>query len=236
VARKLSKIEEEIQSKTVQFDKYFYSNLNNNVRYFIDKLNTKTKIYLFSGIIRDFFIKTKKDTFRDIDIIIEDDIAIELLFENIKYEKNSFGGYKILIDSINIDLWVIRKTWALNNGQLKLEFDYINELPKTTFFNFSSIIYSLQDKKFIIGKDFLRFLRDKEIDIVSQSNPYPELCIVNSFYYSDKLNIKLAKKLRIYIINNYVNNIDKCEVIQIKHFNEIKYTKRVLMEKITKLI
>ncbi len=235
MAKKLSNIEEEIHSKALQFDKYFYSNISNNVKKFIEILNVKTKVFLFSGIIRDYFIKNEKDIFRDIDIIIEDDIPIELLFENINYTKNSFGGYKISIDSTNIDLWVIRKTWALNNGQLKMEFVHINELPRTTFFNFSSIIYSLQDKKFIIGKDFLRFLRDKEIEIVYDRNPYPELCIVNSFYYREKFNLPLAKKLKKYLIDNFENNIDKLEEIQIKHFNQIIYSKYVLMQEITKL-
>lgn len=235
MAKKLSKIQEEINMSSEQFNNYFYSNINDSVREFIDSLKLQTKIFIFSGIIRDYFINTEKDLFRDIDLIIEDDIAIELKYKNIDYKKNSFGGYKIKIDSCSIDIWVINKTWALNNGQLKFEFDFINTLPQTTFFNFSSIIFSLNKQEFIIGIDFLRFIRDKRIEIVSKKNPYPELCIVNSFYYKEKLNFAFGKKLKQYIIDHFDENYEKLELIQLKHFNKVKYSKSWLKKELKNL-
>lgn len=235
MARKLSNIENEINNKSDEFYTYFYQHINESVIQFIETLKKQTNVFIFSGIIRDFFIKSQKDLFRDIDIIIEDDLKIELLFDTLTYKKNSFGGYKITIDTFTIDLWVIKKTWALNNGQLKFEFDFIHELPKTTFFNFSSIIYSLNNKEFIIGQDFLRFIRDKKIEIVSDKNLYPELCIVNSFYYQERLNLQFGEKLKNYITSNIQENIEKLESIQIKHFKKIKYTKEYLIEQIEKM-
>lgn len=235
MAKKLSNIREEVNQKSEQFNNYFYSNIPNPVKDFVNSLKLKTKVYIFSGIIRDYFINAKHDLFRDVDLIIEDDIALELEYQNIKYQKNSFGGYKIDIESCTIDIWVIKKTWALNNGQLKFEFDFINTLPQTTFFNFSSIIFSLNKKEFIIGIDFLRFLRDKKIEIVSKKNPYPELCVVNSFYYREKLNFVFGEKLIAYIINSFDENYEKLDLIQLKHFKQIKYSKSFLMEEIEKL-
>ncbi|WP_346985994.1 hypothetical protein [Chryseobacterium sp. POE27] len=234
MAKRLSKLEEEVNEKSEIFLCYFYDNIPKTVRDFVNSLKLRTKVYIFSGIIRDYFMNTE-GIFRDIDLIIEDDISLELDFEDIIYYKNSFGGYKITMDSYTIDIWVIKKTWALTQGQLKFEFDFLNTLPQTTFFNFSSIIFSLNHREFIIGINFLRFLRDKKIEIVSTKNLYPELCIVNSFYYRDKLNLSFGEKLKTYIITNFEAYYEKLENIQVKHFKKIKYSTDYLTEEVNKL-
>lgn len=218
--------------KSNDFYAYFFDNIPKDISSFIRTLIAKTNVFLFSGVIRDYFVRPEIKKFRDIDLIIEDDLRIELIFKDLVYHKNSFGGYKITFGEINIDLWVIKNTWALNNGQLKFNFDYIDSLPKTTFFNFSSILYCFKDKKFIIGKDFLRFIRDRKIEIVSAANPYPELCIVNSFYYEDKLQLPLGEKIKDYIHTNYHIYQDLIEPIQIKHFRQILYSREDIEKKI----
>lgn len=235
MAKKLNDIQNLIENKNLLFHNYFYDNIDYEIIEFVNTLKKRTKVYIFSGIIRDYFLFKKHIPFRDIDLIIEDDLILEDIFQNLIYKKNSFGGYKIKFEGVEIDLWVIKKTWALNQGQLKFEFDYLNALPKTTFFNFSSIIYSLNTKNFIVGIDFLRFLRDKKIELVLEENPYPELCIVNSFYYSDKLNLAIGNKLKLYLKSNY-NEYENClENIQLKHFGKILYSDECLKEKMSAL-
>lgn len=85
----------------------------------------------------------KRERIRDIDFIIEDDIDISVVISTIVFEQNSFGGYKLIISELTIDLWVMHKTWGLNYGQLTFKYSLLESLPATTFFNFSSIIYSL---------------------------------------------------------------------------------------------
>lgn len=232
MAKKLNDIQNLIEDKNFLFHNYFYENIDSEIVDFINTLKNRTKVFIFSGIIRDYFLFKKHTPFRDIDLIIEDDLILEDIFQNLTYKKNSFGGYKIKFESVEIDLWVIKKTWALNQGQLKFEFDYLNALPKTTFFNFSSIIYSLNAKRFIVGIDFLRFLRDKKIELVLEENPYPDLCIVNSFYYSDKLNLGIGDKLKSFLKSNYTENESYLEKIQLKHFGKILYSDECLKERI----
>lgn len=236
MAKKLNDIKKTIEDKSILFHNYFYESINEDIENFINALINKTNVFIFSGIIRDYFLFEEHTPFRDIDLIIEDDLILEDEFQNLNYTKNSFGGYKIKFDSVDIDLWVIKKTWALNRGQLKFEFDYLNALPKTTFFNFSSIIYSLNTKTFIVGKDFLRFLRDKKIELVLEENPYPDLCIVNSFYYSDKLNLSIGEKLKSYLKTHYEPNEDYLEDIQLKHFGRILYSNNSLKNRIESIM
>ncbi len=236
MAKKLSDIKNSIEEDNEEFYSFFFNSIDKEIKAFILKMMTDTKVYIFSGIIRDFYLNRKKKiSFRDIDIIIEDDIAVEKYFNEWKFRRNSFSGYKIEVSNIIIDLWVVKNTWAFNNGQLKIEFSHLSELPKTTFFNFSSILYSLNNKSFIIGKDFLRFIRDKKIELVLVENPYPELCIVNSFYYSDKLNLKFGDKLKEYLKTNFKKYLNNLEYIQLKHFNKIVYSLTELEDKIENL-
>ncbi|GIM51288.1 hypothetical protein CAPN004_03180 [Capnocytophaga cynodegmi] len=218
--KKLAKIKENIENSAEDFNCYFYSKIDVSVKSFIDTLKTKTSVFLFSGIIRDYFIKNINE-FRDIDLVIEDDLAIENIFKNLNYKKNSFGGYKIAIGKTVLDLWVVKNTWGL---QRQSNLGYVQYLPETTFFNFSSILFSLNNKVFIIGKDFLKFIQTKKIEVVYEENPYPELCIVNTLYYKQKMNCELGNRLKNYIRQNYPKTKDKLEMIQQKHFNEIKYS------------
>jgi len=235
MAKRLIDIKKNIESENENFNRFFFISINLEIKNFISKLMTRTNVFIFSGIIRDYYLHRENRNFRDIDLIIYDDLIIEEYFDNLSFEKNSFGGYKIKFSNIVIDLWVIKNTWALNQGQLKLEFDHLVELPKTTFFNFSSIIYSLNDRQFIIGKDFLRFIRDKKIELVLDKNPYPELCIVNSFYYSDKLKLNFGDKLKEYLKLNIDQYMRDLEFIQLKHFGKIKYKSTELKQRIEDL-
>lgn len=223
---KLIDIEKDIKLKKDSFRNYLEDRFNDEILDFIGKLEKHTSLYLFSGIIRDFFV-APDNAFRDIDLVYDgvDDVDIESLFLKYKYEKNSFGGYKIHIGDYIVDIWNLNETWGLKNGQLILKFNRIHKLPETTFFNFSSIVYSLNENEFIIGKPFLKFLKKKEIDLVLEENPYPELCIVNTIYYQRKLNLKLSRKLKKYVLNKKEEiQMSDLQNIQIKHFNTILFT------------
>jgi len=225
VDNKSADIVKSIKSKEDNFRVYFEYNLDDETSQFINKLKQHTSLYLFSGIIRDFFL-AKNEVFRDIDLIYDIDINLENIFPKYNFEKNSFGGYKVHIGKYIIDIWNLNETWGLKKGQLTLEFNKLHKLPDTTFFNFSSIIYSLKENEFIIGKPFLNFLKKEEIDIVLDDNPYPELCIINTIYYQKKLNYKLSKRLKNYILHTIEElSPSKLLNIQIKHFNKIMFTK-----------
>ena len=235
MARKLADIEKDINKSSADFYIHLTRILPTAVWDFLNVLMSKTDVYLFSGVIRNYFINRKYDALRDIDFIIASEVKIEDLFPEMNVRKNSFGGYKIHIDNLTVDLWMIKNTWALNQGQMKMEFGLLSHLPDTTFFNFSSILFSLKDKDFIIGKHFLRFLRDKKLDVVLAKNPYPALCIVNSFYYMDKFKLKMSAKLKQYILENYRVNIDLFEQVQLKHFGKINYRPKELVNRIKEI-
>lgn len=189
----------------------------------LDLIIEQSDVYIFSGIIRDYLLQNNKPI-RDVDIVIAQDInwlsIIRKYYHLIRVTKNSFGGYKIHINNLTIDLWALKDTWGIIHGKYKLT---PQNLIRTAFFNFSAILYSIRDKQFYIHKSFASFFSNKEIDIVYQANPNIPLCIINSLHYSKILKMSLSESLKQWIIEHFDINYNY-EITQQKHWSRILYT------------
>ncbi|HXS58678.1 MAG TPA: hypothetical protein VN726_21265 [Hanamia sp.] len=232
MAKKLSEIAKRVESSEILFYNYLFAHLNEQVRYLIISLSEQTEVYIFSGIIRNFFLNTSSN--RDIDIVLEREVELETIFANCVIKKNSFGGYKIFVEDITLDIWFLQNTWALKT-QPVLNFELEKYIPSTAFFNFSSIVFSLNKKEFYFTKHFLRFLRDKKLDVVYKPNANYSLCIVNTFYYSEKFNLRISDSLKHYIYDLYKKIGTNYQEIQIKHFGSILYSDEDISMKISSL-
>jgi hypothetical protein len=219
VAKKLSDIESIVTSQNELFWDFLEKTLANDVFDFLNSLRQQTEVYLFSGVIRNYFLKNY--SIRDLDLVIKSESNLQELFSKYEHRRNSFGGYKFSIGDLEIDLWSIDKTWAFKNHQMILGFELDKYMPLTAFFNFSSIIYSTNEKKFIYSKYFLTFLRDREIDVVYEPNANYQLCVVNSFYYADRYKLKISDNLKKLIIRLYHREPKDYQEIQKKHFGQI---------------
>lgn len=233
MARKLTDIAQYIHRSEDRFFQYLQQNLSEEAKVFLDHLAQDQAIYIFSGIIRDFFLRRKEKT-RDLDIIIEgDEKAIEKVLKSYEFRQNSFGGYKVRVGESDIDLWHIKKTWALTHGQTVMDFDLHTYIPNTAFFNFSSIIFDFQCKKFHFSIHFQRFLRDRHIDVVYLPNPNQALCVVNTIYYSEKYNLRISPRLQTFIQKIYPQYIGQYEAVQQKHFGAVLYDEEKISTKLS---
>ncbi len=233
MAKRLIDIKKEIDSLGVAFKGHIKKSLNKNVFELIEKISQTSQVYIFSGIIRNYFLKI--EDYRDVDIFIDGDVDIELLVKDFVYRINSFGGYKITIDKINVDLWFLKDTWALKNSQSVLDIELAKYIPNTAFFNFSSIMFSFNENKFYCTNHFASFLQNKKINLVFKPNANYALCVVNSFYYSDKFKLQLTDKLKKHLNLLHKTNADKYEEIQRKHFGKITYTNETIDKRIKEL-
>jgi hypothetical protein len=234
VAKRLSKLREEVEKSTVNFNQYLTNNIEADALNFLYEVSKHTEGYIFSGLIRNFFLGN--ETIRDVDIVLASDIELEKLYPNYKFKRNSFGGYKIEINNTKIDIWILEDTWALQyQKSFDFNFDLDKYIPNTAFFNFSSIIFSLTENRFHFTTDFLRFLRDKKVDLVYLPNANYHLCVINTFYYTDTYYLGIGEKLRRFIIKFYKSNFEKYEEIQLKHFGKILYDTEEIKRRILKL-
>lgn len=205
------------------FNTYFFSLFETaDEKYFLNEIISNTNAYVFGGIIRDFFLSIKHH--RDIDIVVEE-MSNELRHSIDQYIEriNQFGGYKIVINDKNIDLWDLKSTWELSKNP-QFDFEVQKYLPSSSFFNITAIIYSINEHHFYANKAFEEGISKKFLDIVNEDNPLPELCIVKTYEYVSKYDLKISNKLLNYIIKYFPIKIDKLEEIQVRHYGEVKYS------------
>lgn len=196
------------------------------------EVSTLTDVFIFSGVIRNYFLNIKSN--RDLDIVLSDISKITLPTTyptNLYIRKNSFGGYKIKIGKLTVDVWDIRETWGIKNLHLQ---STPENLIKTSFFNFSSIVYDFNNAEFIYDNIFENFRNSRTIDITYKVNPNIPLCIINTLYYSFKYSLPIKYRLCKWLKINYKNNFNFRKV-QLAHFNRIIFSTNNIIFLMTKL-
>lgn len=194
----------------------------------IIELNEYHTTYLFSGILRNYFLEYYGEP-RDLDIVISRNSNYTNLETILKkygdFKLNAFGGFKLNIKGLSIDVWHIEDTWAIRNGYVKTDNTLIEKaVLKSTFFNFSSILYDFKKEKFIYDDSFKTFYKTKTIDIVLEENLSELLCLINIIYYAQNYRLSLSNKIKVYFIKRFSNYTKQdYDDIQLKHFKIIKY-------------
>lgn len=222
--KKYKSIRESIKKQAPAFLEFLRLFVLDDISYkLLMEISSKTDVYVFSGVIRNYLLGEPFS--RDIDIVVRDLSSLFLSRESINdytINKNSFGGYKASIGDLIIDIWDIEQTWSLlQNPSLKpTPFTLIG----TAFFNFSAIVFDVRKKKFVFGSDFIKFYETKEIDVVNAVNPNNALCVVSTMYYAIKLGSPIRYKLCKWIVEHY-NQEYSYDQVQLSHFHRILYKK-----------
>ena len=89
-------------------------------------------------------------------------------------------------------------------------------------------MFSFNENKFYYTNHFASFLQNKKINLVFKPNANYALCVVNSFYYSDKFKLQLTDKLKKHLNLLHKTNAYKYEEVQIKHFGKVTYTNKTI--------
>lgn len=230
MAKRLSDISLQIAGAGDAFKNHLQKSLDVEIMSLLNELSKLTDIYIFSGIIRNFFLKVPG--FRDIDLVLRDKVNVEDIFKDCIIKRNSYGGYKINKNHTVIDLWYLDNTWAFKH-QPNFDFALKELIPSTAFFNFSAVIYSYNENRFYASNKFRQFLRDKHIDLVYEPNANQRLCIINTFYYQDKLQLKVSPKMKRHVVGLY-RSMQQAEYqsVQEKHFGRVLYTPEQIENKI----
>ena len=219
-----------IQSKSPSFERLLKSTVGILVWKVLQWMCTQTDVYVFSGIIRNYFLGITDS--RDLDIVVKSLAPLKrLLDRSLFVYKNQFGGYKIKYSFIEIDIWELDKTWGIQAKNMK---STPESLLNSAFFNFSGILYNLNKHCFIISEAYCYFFNTKEMDLILEDNPCPELCIVNTFYYEQKYSFKISQNLKRWILREYCNMHDKQRLIRVQqhHYSKIYFTLSEIERKI----
>jgi hypothetical protein len=180
------------------------------------------QVLLFGGTVRAYFENDFNKKPRDIDIVISSQNNFNLInflkTYRYDYKVNKYGGYKLTLDSLNIDIWSIERTWAFKENIVK--FEDLKDLNKTVFLNTDAIFYNL-NSKILYDEGFLDLRKNKEIDIVLENNPFPELNLVKALYYKNEYDYRFSNKLDQYF-KKWISNKKDSEEAK-KELNSIAY-------------
>ena len=209
-----------ISNKEESFGEYVVSMLDSDAKTLLMAVTMQTPVYVFSGVIRDYFFN--KFNVRDLDMVIRNMEKIELptsIIERCQIRKNSFGGYKLHTGNLYIDVWDLNKRWSIQKENKK---GNALSLIHSAFFNFSAIIYDYRRRKFLYGEEFLEFMKTRTMEVVYKENPNIELCIVNSLYYNKNYGFDVGKSLARWISVHYSEEMD-FKHTQLQHFGRVLF-------------
>lgn len=158
---------------------------------------------IFGGAIRDLFWYDVHKFRSDIDVVIKLDEGNKKLFDSICYSRaavvNKWGGYRIIEDGREFDLWALEDTWAIKQGHVLG--DDLNVLPYTTFFSVDSACYDIKEDEFYTRDNYFEDLKSRHVEIVCKVNPEPRKVIEKSKRLADEgyvLNDDILDYIREY--------------------------------------
>ena len=77
---------------------------------------SRQKVYIFSGVIRDFFLNVD-DVSRDVDIVLSGKSIDNVFVDGLKVI-NQFGGAKVQKNGLTIDVWCLPATWGIRRKKV----------------------------------------------------------------------------------------------------------------------
>lgn len=224
-----SKYSDIIRQQSCFFKFYLQQSLSLDARKVLNNIASRTDVYVFSGIIRNFFLGNLD--YRDLDIVVGDvDEVIGTVVDtndDLMLRINSFGGIKLTIQNLTIDLWELRNTWGVKEEKLPLS-PY--SLLKTAFFNFSAIVFDYNKVQFYFKEDFVNFLKTKMMDVVYQKNPNIPLCIINAYYYKKKYGFGLSVRLCSWVFHNYIALLSQEKSKKVFENEQMRHFSKILVE------
>jgi hypothetical protein len=173
----------------------------------ISKIFDHGTAYVVGGFFRDFLNDQKS---RDIDIIVDiKDVCLLDIVEslNCSFETNRFGGIKLRLETITVDLWSIEDNWAFKEHLVKLNENYkLDCIAKSCFFNYDSLVINLQDFTYNL-KYYKDFKSKTKLDILGKTksyknlNPTIEANIIRAIFIKNKFNAELTDNTYSYLLN-----------------------------------
>lgn len=184
------------------------------------------RTYLFGGTLREIILRPRRKTFRDLDIVVDDegfDRFKEKFSASIK-GVNSFGGYRLEVGGFKVDAWPLTSTWAFRVGYVN--HPSVENLQKTTFLNLDSIVMEITPgrigRKRLHASKFIEAIQSNMMDLVLIDNPMPHLAAIRAIKIYLTYNVDLSRKLAEFVFKYLKSTSTKdCINLQIEHYGRV---------------
>ena len=183
------------------------------------------EIWLFGGAVRDIALNGPDVSPRDLDIVLVDPLPDRLsnIVARNCIRRTSFGGWKLQVGPIKVDLWDLKDTWAFQEGLVDSSPE---KLPQTTFLTTQAVAASIEGLKVakFVEEGFEDSVKKGAVDVNLMENPLPALSIVRALCITKKLGFEMSKEL-----SNRLEGMRKeCSAVELKEVQEKHYGSRLL--------
>lgn len=196
---------------------------------FINHLSEIGELLFFGGSVRDYYVYNSYNNMpRDFDIAIKLESRQELIFERFveeySYTKNRFGGYKVVIENIEFDLWNFKNTWAFKENKLSTEEE---NLVKSVYLSIDGIAYNFNKDK-LYDEELRTTFSNKQIDIVLKDNPQKDLNLLRALIFRKRYELDFSVELKqeyLRSIELNENYVEKLYQLQFSHYHNERLTR-----------
>jgi hypothetical protein len=179
-----------------------------------------TNVFLIGGFLRSIANKAKP---RDLDVIInmhEDQLKQLISNYSLNGTKNKFGGYKINLNTVKLDIWSVENNWAFKSKLISnYHSEIVNKIAQGTFFNYDSLVFDLRTQQSNF-KHYNDCATQNSLDIIRKSskykfgNPGKMNNVLRAFQIRNKAGLDFSFVLSEYITKN-INNLGLINLDQI---------------------
>lgn len=185
------------------------------VQRFIREMPTDAPWAIVGGAIRDWAIGREP---RDIDIVSSAPSAeVSRIGARYQGRRNRFGGWKLDLGSLQVDFWSLDDNWAHRRGAVVGV--GLDTIENATFLDVDAGLF-LPSEGRLVASRLRAALAAGQVDIVLEENPFPELCAVRAMVLSRDLSLRLAPKLRRYVLSMLTrpDGVEQMLCAQVAHY------------------
>lgn len=174
------------------------------VRDVLNEFQILGRVAVFGGFTRDMAASGAAGFRSDIDVVVECeagrlDAVMEQLPADVAITRNKFGGYRLSDSHALLDVWSLETTWAIRQHYATPSLD---QLPKTTFFNWDAIAYCLSTRELIFNDGYFEQVKARFLDLNLRDNPNPAAMCVRALKIACKAPTRFSRPLVSYVLEH----------------------------------
>lgn len=158
------------------------------------------RVAAIGGLVRETGVYGRSSPRCDFDFAVEvkEPVKLAKLLQSHAWNRNRFGGFKLRIESIDLEFWDIQQTWAHRAGHVTV--NCLEDIANTTFFNIDAVLCPLQKGESIIASEAaISGLNERLLDINLLPNPNPLGAAVRALRRMFDHDMRASDQLAAYI-------------------------------------
>ena len=168
---------------------------------FLGSLRPLGEVVIFGGLLRNALLYGLHSFRSDIDLVVLiSDEDLNRAIHRFRPGMNAFGGYRLRANSYEVDVWALSSTWAFRTGLVAG--GTIEDLVRTTFFNWDAIAFSLESERLIHTEHYIDDIRNRYLDIVLAENPNPAGMVKRALRLMQATSGTISPRLVRYLVEH----------------------------------